>query len=73
MAATLLDFLMILSLGLLAGTGAGLFIGFIAGRQGKWDVMSEKDVLVNIILCLLFSAAIAAVLAWYIFLYSSAP
>ena len=32
MTATLLDFLMILSLGVLAGSGAGLLIGFLAGK-----------------------------------------
>ena len=57
MTATLLDILMILSLGLLAGTGTGLLIGFLAGKQKRdWAAMEEKDKLTNVLLILACSA-----------------
>lgn len=70
MTATLLDFLMILSLGILAGTGAGLCIGFIARKQVRdWAAMQKKDKITVVLLTLACSAAVSAVLAWYIFWY----
>jgi hypothetical protein len=71
MTATLLDFLMILALAILAGTGTGLFIGFIAGKQKyDWALMPAKDQTTNILLVLACSATIGAVLAWYLFGYA---
>lgn len=68
MTATLLDILMILALGVLAGTGTGLAIGFLAGKQTSgWAAMQKKDKLVNTVLVLLCSAIFMAGLAWYIF------
>jgi Trk-type K+ transport system membrane component len=70
MTATLLDFLMILSLGILGGTGFGLLIGFIAKKQKhEWGAMPEKEKITAVLLILVCSATIAAVLAWYLFLY----
>jgi hypothetical protein len=71
MTATLLDFLMILSLGILAGTGTGLFIGFIAKKQKRdWTAMQKKDKSATILLILACSATITALLSWYIFWYA---
>jgi NhaP-type Na+/H+ or K+/H+ antiporter len=68
MTATLLDFLMILSLGILAGCGAGLLIGFLARKQKRdWAAMEKKDKITTILLILACSAAVTAVLAWYVF------
>jgi hypothetical protein len=72
MTATLLDFLMILSLGILAGTGAGLLIGFIMKKQKRdWALMPAKDKITMILLILVCSAWISAALSWYIFWYPS--
>jgi hypothetical protein len=70
MTATLLDFLMILALGVLAGTGTGLLIGFITGKQMRdWASMQKKDKITNILLVLAGAAIFIAVLAWYVFWY----
>ena len=68
MTATLLDILMILSLGILAGTGTGLVIGFVAQKQNRdRAAMQKKELITNVLLVLVCSAMISAVLAWYIF------
>jgi hypothetical protein len=73
MTATLLDILMIISLGILAGTGAGLLIGFLAGKQERdWTSMPAKDKRINFLLVLACSSTVIAVLAWYLFQYSPA-
>jgi hypothetical protein len=70
MAATPLDILMILSLGILAGTGTGLFIGFVTGKQKPdFASMEKKDIAINVVLILVCSAIFCAVLAWYLFVY----
>jgi len=73
MAATLLDILMIVSLGILAGTGAGLLIGFLAGKQTR-DLasMPAQGKQTNLLLVLACSSTVIAVLAWYLFQYSAA-
>lgn len=73
MAATLLDILMLVSLGILAGTGAGLLIGFLAGKQTH-DLasMTAQDNQTNFLLVLACSSTAIALLVWYLFLYSSA-
>ena len=71
MTATLLDILMILSLGILAGTGTGLVIGFVARKQNRdRAAMQKKDMITNVLLVLVCSAIFSAVLAWYIFWYT---
>ena len=72
MAATLLDILMIVSLGILAGTGAGLMIGFLAGKQ-KRDLasMTAQEKQTNLLLVLACSSTVIALLAWYLFQYSA--
>ncbi|RPI40581.1 MAG: hypothetical protein EHM53_01340 [Methanoregulaceae archaeon] len=71
MTATLLDILMILSLGILAGTAAGLVIGFVARKQNRdRAAMQKKDMMTNVLLILACSAMFSAGLAWYIFRYT---
>jgi hypothetical protein len=71
MTATLLEILMILSLGILAGTGTGLFIGYLAGKQkGDWAVMEKKDIVTNVLFILVCSVFFIAVLAWYLYVYT---
>ena len=73
MTATLLDVLMILSLGLLGGTGAGLLIGFLAGKQAHdWELMQKQDRITSFLLILISSVTISAVLGWYIFWFAGA-
>jgi len=68
MTATLLDYLMILSLGILAGTGTGLLLGYIAQKEKRnWPEMEKKDKISTILLVLASSACIMAALAWYVF------
>jgi hypothetical protein len=72
MTATLLDILMIVSLGLLAGTGAGLLIGFLAGMEKRsWAAMPAKDKRTLALLVLICSITLMAILAWYLFSYSA--
>jgi hypothetical protein len=71
MTATLLDILMILSLGILGGCGTGLVIGFFTGNQKRdWAAMQKNDKLTAVLLILACSATIIAVLAWYLFMYT---
>lgn len=71
MTTTLLDFLMILSLGILAGTGIGLCIGFFTKKQKRdWTMMQIPDKLTTAVLILACSAIITAILGWYIFWYA---
>lgn len=72
MTATLLDILMIVSLGLLAGSGAGVLIGFLAGiGRRSWAEMPAKDKRNLVLLVLICSFTVMAILAWYLFLYSA--
>ena len=73
MTPTLLEILMIISLGILGGTGTGLFIGYIARKQERdFALMQKKEIVTNVLLILVCSAAISAVLGWYLFVYSGA-
>jgi hypothetical protein len=58
--------LMVIALGTMAGTGAGLIIGWAAGKQkNEWSAMSRNEKLVTIALIIVFTLAFTAVLAWY--------
>ncbi|OPX62841.1 MULTISPECIES: hypothetical protein [unclassified Methanoregula] len=71
MEATPFDILMILSLGVLAGTGTGLIIGFLAGiRKRQWASMPAGDRQKTILLILACSSVFIALLSWYLFQYS---
>lgn len=69
MTATLMDVLMIISVSLVSGTGAGLLIGFAAGRHRRdWGSMRKNDRLIALLLILACSAVIAGALSWYLFM-----
>jgi heme/copper-type cytochrome/quinol oxidase subunit 2 len=71
MNATLLDLLMILSLGILAGTVTGLVIGFAVKKQKRdWSAMTAKDKTTTVLLILACSSIAVAALSWYLFQYS---
>jgi NADH:ubiquinone oxidoreductase subunit 5 (subunit L)/multisubunit Na+/H+ antiporter MnhA subunit len=56
------------ALGALAGTGIGLFIGFVTKQQkSEWSAMTRKQKTINIGLVLFFSAVCITGLAWYMF------
>jgi ABC-type antimicrobial peptide transport system permease subunit len=66
MAADLLTVLIVVSLGLFTGTGAGLLIGYLAKKQKKtWGEMSWKDHYTNLALAGICSVICIAALAWY--------
>jgi hypothetical protein len=68
MTADTLSILIVLSLGLFTGTGAGLLIGYCARTQKKeFRDMSRREILINIVLIAVCSAACIAGLAWYAF------
>jgi hypothetical protein len=66
MTATLFDILMVIALGVLAGTGTGLIIGFIIRKQKReWSAMDGKDRNTSLLLVITCSVTFMAVLAWY--------
>jgi NADH:ubiquinone oxidoreductase subunit 5 (subunit L)/multisubunit Na+/H+ antiporter MnhA subunit len=68
MSASIFDILMAVAIGALAGTGIGLFIGFVTKQQrSEWSAMTRKQKIINIVLVLFFSVACIAGLAWYMF------
>ena len=57
--------LMVVSLGLIAGGGAGLLIGFLAGIRGtKWDGLSRNDKIITLSLVTACSAIAIGLLSW---------
>lgn len=72
MEATPFDILMIISLGVIAGTGTGLIIGYLAGIQKReWVSMPARDRQKTILLILACTSVFIAVLSWYLFQYST--
>lgn len=66
MSASIFEVLMAVALGGLAGTGIGLFIGFVGKQQrSEWPAMTSKEKTISIVLVLVFSAVCIAGLAWY--------
>jgi hypothetical protein len=66
MSASLFEILMAVALGSIAGTGIGLFIGFVAKQQkSEWSAMTRKEKTINSVLVIFFSAICIAGLAWY--------
>ena len=57
--------LMVVVLGLIAGSGAGLLIGFIAGIQApEWADMTRQSRIITISLIIACSAIAIAALSW---------
>jgi len=58
--------LMVISLGAMAGTAIGLFIGFALRKQKReWSAMTRSEKSINISLIVVCSAVCIAGLAWY--------
>lgn len=71
MEATPFDILMIISLGVIAGTGTGLIIGYLAGiRKREWASMPAGDKRKTLLIILASSSVFIALLSWYLFQYS---
>jgi len=72
MAASLFEILNITALGILAGTGTGLIIGFLARKQTRdWASMERQDILFNLALVAVCSAGFIAAMAWYLYVYGA--
>ena len=58
--------LMVISLGAMAGTTIGLFIGFALRKQkSEWSAMTSSEKSINISLIVVCSVVCIAGLAWY--------
>jgi hypothetical protein len=63
-----LTILMVISLGVLSGTGAGLIIGYCAKTQKPdWREMSRNEILINLALVVLCSLICTGGLVWYLY------
>lgn len=66
MYVTPLAVLIAISLGLMAGSGIGLLIGFLAGTQKRpWSAMDRRGKLINLSLIAVCSLVAIAVFSWY--------
>lgn len=66
MSGNLFDILMVTALGVLAGTGAGLLIGFLARKQKpEWSAMTRKEQTINIGLVIVFCVICTTVIGYY--------
>ena len=58
--------LMVISLGAMAGTAIGLFVGFALKKQkSEWSAMTSSEKSINISLIIVCSLVCIAGLAWY--------
>ncbi len=56
---------MVVALGLIAGGGVGLLIGFIMGKQEhEWAEMTRRNKMITVALVIACSAVAIAALAW---------
>jgi ABC-type antimicrobial peptide transport system permease subunit len=70
MNANMFEILMMVALGILAGTGIGLFIGFVAKKQkSEWSEMTRKEHNFSVILIIVFCAICITGLGYYYFMY----
>ena len=66
MITDLFAILMVISLGAMAGTTIGLFIGFALRKQkSEWSAMTSSEKSINISLIIVCSVVCIAGLAWY--------
>ena len=55
----------VIALGLIAGGGAGLLIGFLAGTQvSEWGTMTRRNKIITFLLIVSCSAIAIAALSW---------
>ncbi len=65
------EMLMMVALGVMAGTGIGLITGFVAKIQkNEWSDMTEKEQILSIILVFGFCVICIAGLGYYYFYHS---
>jgi len=66
MSGNAFEILMVIALGVPAGTGIGLLIGFFLKKQkGEWSDMTRKDQTFTIALVIVFCVICIAGLAYY--------
>ena len=66
MITDLFAILMVISLGAMAGTAIGLFVGFALKKQkSEWSAMTSSEKSINISLMVVCSVVCTAGLAWY--------
>jgi ABC-type antimicrobial peptide transport system permease subunit len=66
MSGNAFEILMVIALGVLAGTGIGLLIGFFLKKQkGEWSEMTRKEQTFTIALVIVFCVICIAGLAYY--------
>jgi heme/copper-type cytochrome/quinol oxidase subunit 2 len=66
MITDLFAILMVISLGAMAGTAIGLFVGFALKKQkSEWSAMTSSEKSINISLIIVCSLVCIAGLAWY--------
>ncbi len=71
MYANTFEILMMVALGILAGTGIGLLIGFVAKKQkNEWSAMTRKEHTITIILVIVVCVICIAGLGYYSLNYS---
>jgi CDP-diglyceride synthetase len=66
MSANVFDIMIVIALGILAGTGIGLIIGFFAGIQKReWSAMNRDQQIFQLALLIFFCVICIAILAYY--------
>ena len=56
---------MVIALGLITGSGAGLLISYIAGKRApEWAAMTRENKIFTVSLVIAFTALTIAVLSW---------
>ena len=71
MYANTFEILMMVALGILAGTGIGLLIGYVAKKQkNEWSAMTRKEHTFTLILVIVVCAICIAGLGYYYLNYS---
>jgi len=69
MSPNMFEILLMVALGTLAGTGIGLFIGFVAKKQkSEWSAMTRKEHALTIVLVIMFCAICITGLGYYYFI-----
>jgi hypothetical protein len=65
MSAGLFPILMVVTIGLIAGSGIGLGIGYLTGKQkATWAEMTRNERLISGVLVVISSAIVIGGLAW---------
>jgi|WetSurMetagenome_2_1015567.scaffolds.fasta_scaffold01575_7 hypothetical protein len=66
MTPNLLEILIVIALGTLAGVSFGLITGYITGNQNTaWSLLTRRQKVVNLLLIVVCTAICITVLGWY--------